>query len=214
MTLAARTRIRIIGQAAIACLVVGAALVAPAAAFATQPAPDHKVTICHRTNSDANPYVVIDVDIASSGHLKGGHDTRHEGPIWAPGLKAQHVEWGDIIPPYTYLEFSYPGQNWTAEGQAIRANGCAMPDTSEDPGEPAEDPGEPAEEPGEPADDPTPPGEVEGATGVPDFTPPPTDTVAPTGDRAGDPALLLLVLAAAAVAGGLSADRARTRARR
>ena len=207
MTHAARTRIRIIGQTAIACLVVGAALVAPAAAFATQPAPDHKVTICHRTNSDTNPYVVIDVDIASSGHLKGGHDTRHEGPIWELGLKAQHVEWGDIIPPYTYGEFSYPGQNWTADGQAIRANGCAMPD-------PSEDPGEPAGEPGEPADDPTPDGEVEGETGGPEFTPPATDTVAPASDRAGDPSLLLLVLAAAAVAGGLSADRVRARNRR
>ena len=202
MNLAARTRV--LGRAAVASLVVGAALVAPSAAFATQPAPDHKVTICHRTNSDTNPYVVIDVDIASSGHLQGGHDTQHEGPIWALGLKDQHIEWGDIIPPYTYLEFAHPGQNWTAEGQAMWADGCAMTDPSEEPSEPAEEPSEPAEEE-------APSGEVEGETGAPQVTPPATDTVSPAGERTGDPSALLVALAALAIVGGLSADRARAR---
>ncbi|MEW6225228.1 MAG: hypothetical protein AB1627_11425 [Chloroflexota bacterium] len=204
-------RPRILGQAALASLVVGAALVVPSAAFATQPAPDHKVTICHRTNSDTNPYVVIDVDIASSGHLQGGHDTQHEGPIWVLGLKDQHIEWGDIIPPYTYLEFSYPGQNWTAEGQATWADGCAMADPSEEPSEPAADPSEPAEEPSQPAEEQTPGGEVEGETGAPQVTPPATDTIAPASERTGDPSALLLALAALAIVGGLSADRARAR---
>jgi hypothetical protein len=201
------TRIRLLGNAAIASVVVGAALVAPAAAFATQPAPDHKVTICHRTNSDTNPYVVIDVDIASSGHLHGGHDTQHDGAIWGPGLKDQHIEWGDIIPPYTYPEFSYPGQNWTADGQAIWANGCTLP-------APGEEPTPDGEEPSDPAEEPTPGGEVEGATGAPDVTPPATDTVVAGDERSGDPSMLLLALAAAAIVGGLSADRARARARR
>ena len=86
-----------------------------------------KQTICHATNSNTNPYVVItpnkngDVD----GHAK------HTGPIWSAGLKAQHVSWGDIIPPFDYNDHGtaahYPGQNWTADGQAWFANGCAAP---------------------------------------------------------------------------------------
>jgi hypothetical protein len=86
-----------------------------------------KQTICHATNSNTNPYVVItpnkdgDVD----GHAK------HTGPIWAADLKAQHISWGDIIPPFDYNDHGtdahYPGQNWTAEGQAWFNNGCAAP---------------------------------------------------------------------------------------
>lgn len=78
-------------------------------ATATKP-PDHKVTICHATGSQTNPYVVINVDIASSGYLKAGHDLHDD----------------DIIPPYTYGTFSYPGKNWTASGQTILANGCRL----------------------------------------------------------------------------------------
>lgn len=193
---------RIVGSAAIASLVIGAALAAPSAALATRPAPDHKVTICHRTNSDTHPYVVETVDIASSGHLKGGHDTQHEGPIWDPTLKAQKLEWGDIIPPYTYGDFVYAGQNWSAEGEAMLRNDCA-------PSEPAGEPG-----PGAPSEEPTPEGAVEGETGRADPTPPPTDTVSAADRHAGDPSLLLVLLVAGAVIGGLGTDRVRARARR
>jgi hypothetical protein len=79
-------------------------------ASATQP-PGHKVTICHATGSTTNPMVEITVDIASSGYLVGGHNF--------------HAK--DIIPPYTYGSFSYPGKNWTAEGQAILRNHCKAP---------------------------------------------------------------------------------------
>jgi len=196
-------RIRLAGGAALAVLVVGAALAAPSAALATKPAPEHKVTICHRTNSNTNPYVLITVDIASSGHLKGGHDTQHEGPVWDPTLKAKHLEWGDIIPPYAYQEFSYPGQNM-ADGGAILEAGCKVQAPSESPSD------TPSETPSE---EPTPSGDVEGSTGRPDPTPPATDTAVPT-ERPGDSSSLLLVLAAIALVGGLSADRARARARR
>ena len=94
-------------------------------AGATQP-PDHKVTICHRTNSDTNPYVVETPDIASSGYLQAGHND-HTGPIWASGMKADHDKWGDIIPPYDYGDFHYAGLNWTGLGQAILRNGCTIP---------------------------------------------------------------------------------------
>jgi hypothetical protein len=49
------------------------------AAQATQPDPDHKVSICHRTASDTNPYVFITVDEASlPAHLNNlpGHPAK------------------------------------------------------------------------------------------------------------------------------------------
>jgi hypothetical protein len=141
-----------------AVALLGAALVAPTV-FATEPDPGHKVTICHRTNSDATPYRMITVDIASSGHLRGGHDTEHQGPIWDATLKDQKVEWGDIIPPYTYGDHAYPGANWTAEGQAMWANECAIaaPSSSTEPEVPS--------------------GSVEAETGAKVPTPPPTDSL-------------------------------------
>lgn len=48
-------------------------------AAATQPDPEHKVTICHRTASDTNPYVFIEVDEASlDAHLNNlpGHPAK------------------------------------------------------------------------------------------------------------------------------------------
>ena len=116
---------RIAGWLVVAGL-IGAAIVAPSAALATRPDPGHKVTICHATNSNTNPYIVESVDIASSGYVKGGH-ADHTGPIWDATLKARHISWGDIIPTYTYGTFSYVGLNWTAQGQAIWNAGCMIP---------------------------------------------------------------------------------------
>lgn len=49
------------------------ALAATTQALATQPDPEHKVTICHRTASDSNPYVEITIDEAAlDAHLKNG----------------------------------------------------------------------------------------------------------------------------------------------
>jgi hypothetical protein len=121
---------------ALAALAPVAALlaVAPTTATAT-PGPVHKVTICHRDNADTKPYVRETVDIASSGYLQAGHNGSssstkgHTGPVWNPTLKAAHIAWGDIIPPYTYLTssgqlFTFAGYNWTTEGRAIYDNGC------------------------------------------------------------------------------------------
>ncbi|HLE59201.1 MAG TPA: hypothetical protein VJA85_06110 [Candidatus Limnocylindria bacterium] len=109
--------------AALAALALSLALVArPAAA-----GEDHKVTICHRTASDTNPYVKITVDIdAADGDLgndngQGDHYMEHVGPVWYEGAKDAHVEWGDIIPP---IEGVHDGLNWTDEGQAIYENDC------------------------------------------------------------------------------------------
>ena len=53
-------------------------------ALATQPgsSPDledgHKITICHATNSETNPYVVITIDIAAWNDEGGqGHSSEH-----------------------------------------------------------------------------------------------------------------------------------------
>jgi hypothetical protein len=78
-----------------------------------------KVTICHRTNSNTNPYVVNEPDVAG---VIDGH-AGHTGPVWDPTLKADHIKWGDIIPPFDYGDpgdpTHFPGLNWSSEGQDI-----------------------------------------------------------------------------------------------
>src|SRR5579859_3919652 len=120
----------------IGCLVLALGLVlamvggGTVGASATQ-GDDHKVTICHRTASVTNPYVEESVDLASvDGSLandngQGDHYAEHTGPI-APAVGADG-KWGDIIPAIADV---HSGLNWTAEGQAILANGCNLLNTS------------------------------------------------------------------------------------
>ncbi len=79
-----------------------------------------KVTICHSTSSQSNPYNVQNP--AKTADVSG-HDG-HDGVVWYPGIT---VAWGDIIPPFAYIGGTYSGQNWTTEGQAIFNNGCNIP---------------------------------------------------------------------------------------
>jgi uncharacterized repeat protein (TIGR01451 family) len=84
-----------------------------------------KVDICHATNSNQNPYVENQPN--KSGDVSG-HDG-HNGSIWYPGI---NTSWGDIIPPFWYLDNSnnpkqYTGKNWDSNGQAILNNGCKIP---------------------------------------------------------------------------------------
>jgi hypothetical protein len=112
--------------------VVGTTLAAGLSPAAATMPPDHKVTICHATNSVTNPYVEITVDIASSGYLRAGH-ADHTGPVpTSPDdlatFKADGVHWGDVIPAYTYGDFSYPGLNTSEAGLALLESGCLVPD--------------------------------------------------------------------------------------
>ncbi len=82
------------------------------AAQATQPNPEHKVTICHAHPADSltGPWVSITVDVASVGYQHQGHESEHDG---------------DIIPAYSYVNvegqtFSYAGKG----NQAILESGC------------------------------------------------------------------------------------------
>ena len=88
------------------------------------PDPSKRVRICHATSAHSNPYVSEEPAIANNGDLSGGH-LNHTGPVYpADG-------WGDIIPPYQYVDENgvlqtFPGYNW-GEGQAIYENGCDLP---------------------------------------------------------------------------------------
>ena len=105
--------LRIGRAAAVLTFAFGLAMVvagiAAMTASATKPSPTHKLVICHATGSGSNPYAQLVVDIAPSGYVDGDH-SRHDR---------------DIIPPYSYGDFSYQGKNWDAEGQATWANGCS-----------------------------------------------------------------------------------------
>ena len=104
-----------------AALVAVAAMTVMSAgmAFAAQ----DKITICHATSSQSNPYVAQDP--AKNGDVSGHAD--HTGPVWPA------ADWGDIIPPFTFDGGSFPGLNWTAEGQALYENDCQTPGESPDP---------------------------------------------------------------------------------
>ena len=81
---------------------------------------DPKVTVCHASDSQTNPYETNQPNKSADVQ---GHDG-HNGPIWYPGIT---TSWGDIIPPFYYIGGYYAGKNWTAEGQAIWNNGCNIP---------------------------------------------------------------------------------------
>lgn len=94
---------------------------------------EHKIRICHATNSVTNPYESPEVDYdAVDGNGANDH-SHHTGPVPASAAAAQKIKddgigkdghWGDIIPP---VEGVTAGLNWTTLGQAIWNNNCQYP---------------------------------------------------------------------------------------
>jgi len=116
---------------ALVTLSTGGAVVLSSSAF-SDPANGQKLTICHATRSNTNPYREISPNVNATG-LHGGHIT-HTGPIWDPTIKGNGGSWGDIIPPFDYTDGNnvvqhFDGLNWTGEGQQILANGCDIPNS-------------------------------------------------------------------------------------
>jgi LPXTG-motif cell wall-anchored protein len=93
-------------------------------AGATQPNPEHKITLCHRTDSYSNPYVTESVDVASE--LFEGHDG-HNGPVFFAAIP-KGTKWGDIIPAFDFGPGEQYGGKNVPEGQAILDNDCVAPD--------------------------------------------------------------------------------------
>lgn len=186
-----------------------AALFAPSST-AIAAAPD-TVIICHATGANTNPYVVHTP--AKSGDVSGHAD--HVGPVWFDGIQ---VVWGDIIPPFDYPGGSYPGLNWTTEGQAFYNNDCNIPAVATPTPTPAPTPTPTlaptptptlAPTPTPPAPTPSPTGGVGGATGTPppaataDPTLPSTSTIDQAGTPTGDGWRVILLALAGLVAAAL-----------
>jgi hypothetical protein len=156
----AQTRSRLgrrLAWLAVAGLASTALLAPSSSALAAQP---DTIIICHSTGADTNPYVVHTP--AKSGDVSGHAD--HTGPVWFDGIT---VEWGDIIPPFDYPGGSFPGLNWTAEGQAFYNNDCNIPAEPTPTPTSAPTPTPTLAPTPEPTLEPTPTGGVGGATGTP-----------------------------------------------
>lgn len=112
-------------------LLLGGVTIANAATSTDQ---SDKVDICHASASMTNPYTVNKVDVSSvdsqGDKYLNGHGT-HTGPVFDGSVK----NWGDVIPPFTNPKTgtSFPGYNWSALGQAIWANNCAITEPSPSP---------------------------------------------------------------------------------
>ena len=81
-----------------------------------------KVTICHATGSEGDPYNKI--EISQSAVDDEGH-WNHTGPVWYLGASDAGVRWGDIIPATDGVT----GLNWPA-GESTFNNDCQLPGTT------------------------------------------------------------------------------------
>jgi LPXTG-motif cell wall-anchored protein len=99
-----------------AVALLGLAVVGSASPENAGATPSDKVTICHATSSEKNPYRSIPVNTSSIDEINNRHRNGH----------GDHT--GDIIPSFTSpIGTVFPGLNWDAVGQAIWNNGCVVP---------------------------------------------------------------------------------------
>ena len=86
---------------------------------------DRRSASATRRARESNPYMSNEPAIANNGDLQGGH-LNHTGPVYPAD------DWGDIIPPYEYVDENgqtqtFPGLQLAEAGQAIWQNGCNPP---------------------------------------------------------------------------------------
>ena len=81
------------------------------------------VPICHASNSETNPYIMNSPSYSATGDVNGVNHEGHDGPVFEPGMKADKIEWGDIIPPISLdgTTLHYDGKNWTDEARQLYA---------------------------------------------------------------------------------------------
>jgi hypothetical protein len=84
-------------------------------------AESDKVSICHATSSEKNPYTQNEVDASSINNEKNKYLNGH----------GDHER--DIIPPFTYESSSFEGRNWDDAGKKIWENGCNIVEPSPTP---------------------------------------------------------------------------------
>src|SRR3954452_24736714 len=95
------------------------ALAATAITAGADPNGENKVTVCHATRAETNPYREITVSVNSILHGQG-HDAPHEGDVFQIDVPKSEQDWGDIIPAFN----GFAGVNDNAAGLAILNNGC------------------------------------------------------------------------------------------
>lgn len=84
-------------------------------------AESDKVSICHATASETNPYTQNSVDASSINNEKNRYLNGH----------GDHEN--DIIPPFSYETTSFEGRNWDDRGKEIWSNGCSIVEPSPTP---------------------------------------------------------------------------------
>ncbi len=107
---------------AAACLGINFLAFGLAGSTPASAAPEDKITICHAVSSITNPYSEQTVNANSIVNGNGHGD--HAGPVF-PAVDSDG-NWGDIIPPFRHSGGTFPGVNWTSDGQAILNGGCEV----------------------------------------------------------------------------------------
>jgi hypothetical protein len=107
-------KLKSVATGAAATLLIAAAPAAVLAKSSDSNSNAHnKVTICHGTGSQSNPFVII---TPNANGVVNGHEA--------------HQDANDIIPSFTYNDHgvvkTFPGQNLDSGGQAILDNGCKV----------------------------------------------------------------------------------------